>query len=124
MIVSKGDRVELTGRSIASQNARGIFPRDGRSGFNLRPRNARVIATAVASLGYEVVDSALAILIARIPVLDSGVLDLGFVERHQLNDRCVQLILIAHWRGTALKVAHVAARFGHDQCPLKLPGIA
>ena len=78
---------------------------------------------ALAALGDEVVDAALAFLVARIPVLDRRVLDRGVVERDQLDDRGVQLVLVAHRRRAALEVAHVRALLGDDQRALELAGL-
>ena len=58
-----------------------------------------------AALGDEVVDAALAVLVAGVPVLDRRVLDGRVVERHQLDDRGVQLVLVALGRGAAFEVA-------------------
>ena len=73
------------------------------------------------ALGDEVVDPALAVLVAGVPVLDGRVLDLRVVERDQLDDRRVELVLVAHGRGAAFQVAHIGALVGDDQGPLKLP---
>ena len=80
-------------------------------------------ALALAALGDEVVDAALAVLVARVPVLHRRVLDLRVVERHQLDHRGVELVLVAHGRGAALEVAHVRAFLGDDQRPLELAGV-
>ena len=82
--------------------------------FELRPG-------ALAALGHEVVDPALAVLVAGIPVLHRRVVDLRVVQRHQLHHRRVQLILVAHRRRAAFQVAHVRALLGHNQRPLELP---
>src|SRR3546814_9171692 len=62
------------------------------------------VAAAFGALGDEVVDAADAVLVAGIPVLHGRVLDLGVFQRHQLDDRSVQLVLVAHRRGAALQV--------------------
>ena len=80
-------------------------------------------ALALAALGHEVVDAALAVLVAGIPVLDRRVLDLGVLESHQLDHRGVELVLVAHRGGAALQVAHVAALVGDDQGALELAGV-
>ena len=54
------------------------------------------------ALRDEVVDAALAFLVARIPVLDRRVLDRRIVVRDELDDRGVQLVLVAHRRRAAL----------------------
>jgi hypothetical protein len=42
------------------------------------------------------------------------------VQRHQLDHRGVQLVLVAHRRGAAFEVAHVAALVGDDEGALEL----
>ena len=80
-------------------------------------------ALALAALGHEVVDAALAFLVAGVPVLDRRVLDRGVVERDQLDDRGVQLVLVAHRRRAPFEVADRRAFVGDDQRPLELPGV-
>src|ERR1700760_3543187 len=63
------DRVELAARIIAAQDAARILPGDGGAGLDLGPGDLRVPAAAVAALGDEVEDAALAVGIAWIPVL-------------------------------------------------------
>ena len=62
------------------------------------------LPAAVAALGDEIVDAALALLVAGVPVLHRRVLDLGVVERDQLDHGGVQLVLVAHRRGAAFEV--------------------
>src|SRR6185312_2792222 len=69
MIVHHGDGIELADRIVANQQYAGIFPRDRRSRFDLRPRDLRIDAGGLAALGDEVVDAALAFLVAGVPVL-------------------------------------------------------
>ena len=80
-------------------------------------------AAAVAALGDEVVDAALAVGVARIPVLHRRIFDLGVVERDQLDHRGVELVLVAHRRGAAFEIAHVGALVGDDQRALELAGV-
>ena len=78
---------------------------------------------ALAALGDEVVDAALAFLVAGIPVLHGRVLDRRVVERDQLDHRGVQLVLVAHRRRAAFEVADVRAFLGDDQRALELAGV-
>ena len=117
------DRIELAGRIVAAQDAARILPGDRRAGLDLRPGNLRALAAAVAALGDEVVDAALALGVAGIPVLHRRILDLGVVERDQLDHRGVKLVLVAHRRGAAFEVAHVGALVGDDQRALELAGV-
>ena len=93
-------------------------------GLDLRPADLAVFAAAGAPLGDEIVDPALPVGIAGIPVLHRAVFDLRIVERDQLDDRGMELVLVALRRGAALEIADVAALFGDDQRPLELPGVA
>src|SRR5262245_6861118 len=77
------DRIKFTTRVVAAQNAARIFPGDGGAGLELGPGDLRVLAAAVAALGDEIVDAAAAVLVARVPVLDGRILDLGVIERDQ-----------------------------------------
>ena len=61
-------------------------------------------ATAVAPLGDEVEDAAAPFRIARIPVLDRRILDLGIVERDQLDDCRMELVLVATGSGAPLQI--------------------
>src|SRR6185295_2786856 len=106
-----------------TQHAARIFPRDGGTRFDLRPRDLRVRAAAVAALGDEVEDAAATLLIAGVPVLDSRVLDLGVVECDELDDGGVQLVLVAHRRSATLEIADVTAFVRNDQRPLELAGL-
>ena len=117
------DRIELAARVVAAQDAGRIFPGDRRAGLDLRPRDLGAVAAAVAALGDEIVDAALAVLVAGIPVLDGGILDLGVIERHQFDHGRVQLVLVALRRGAAFEVRHVGALLGDDQRALELAGI-
>src|SRR3546814_13371821 len=82
-IVGDRDRVELTHRSVAGEHAARIFPGDRAAGFDLGPAHLAVGPRAQRALGDEIVDAALAVLVARIPVLDGRIFDLGIVERDQ-----------------------------------------
>ena len=118
------DRIELAARIVAAQDAARIFPGDRRAGLELGPGDLRARAAAVAALGHEVVDAALALRVARIPVLDGRILDLGVIKRDQLDHRGMQLVLVAHRRGAAFEIAHVGALVGDDQRALELAGVA
>ncbi len=61
--------------------------------------------------------------VARIPVLHGRILDLGVVERDQLDHGGVELVLVAHRRGAAFEIAHVGALVGDDQRALELAGV-
>ena len=81
-------------------------------------------AAAVAALGDEIVDAALAFGVARIPVLHRRIFDLGVVERDEFNHRRMQLVLVALRRGAAFEIADVGALVGNDQRALELAGVA
>src|SRR3954452_15443162 len=75
--VGDGDRVELTARIVAPEDAARVLPGDGRAGLELGPGDLRAHAPAVATLGDEIVNAAPPIGVAGIPVLDGRILDLG-----------------------------------------------
>jgi hypothetical protein len=85
----------------------GYFHVTGRAGFDLRPHHLGAVAPAIGALGDEVVDAALAVLVARIPVLHGGILDLGIFLDDDLDHRGVQLVGVALRRGAALEVADI-----------------
>ena len=122
VIVGDGDGVELADRVVALQDAARVLPGDGRAGLHLRPGDLGV-GGRLAALGHEVVDAALAVLVAGIPVLHRRVLDGRVVERHQLDHRRVELVLVAHRGRAPFEVAHRGALVGHQQRPLELPGL-
>ena len=122
--VRNRDRIELAARIVAAQDAARILPGDRGAGFDLRPRNLGVLAAAIATLGDEVVDAALAFRVARIPVLHRRVFDLGVVMGDELYHGSMQLVLVALRSGAALEVRNVSALVGDDQRTLELAGVA
>src|SRR5436190_18351786 len=124
LLLVTGDRhrIELADRVVALEDAAWILPRDRRSGLDLRPRDLGVRTGTLAALRDEVVDPALTLFVARVPVLDRRILDRGALERDELDDRGVELILVLHRRRAALEVAHIAALVRDDERPLELAG--
>src|SRR4030095_5566775 len=61
--------------------------------------------------------------VAGVPVLDGGVLDLRPLEGDELDDRRVQLVLVADRGRTPLEVAHVGPFLRDEEGPLELPGV-
>src|SRR4029078_824106 len=54
------DRIELAARIVSAQDAARILPGNGGAGLDLGPRYLGIFAAAVAALGDEVEDAALA----------------------------------------------------------------
>src|SRR5690606_4543712 len=79
VVVGDRDGVELAHRVVAEQDARWVLPGDRGAGLDLGPADVAASPQALAALGDEVVDAALAVLVARVPVLHRGVLDLRVV---------------------------------------------
>src|SRR6266849_5015903 len=109
---------------VTAQDAARIFPGDRRAGFYLGPGNPRTVAAAMTPLGDEVEDAAASLRVARIPVLDRRILDLGVVKRDQLDHRGVELILIAARSGAPLQITHVGALVRDDEGALELAAVA
>ena len=120
VVVGHGNAVELRHGVVAAQHARRVFPCNRRTGLHLCPRELGVHSAQVAALRHEVEHSALAVLVARIPVLHRGVFHLGIVLHDNLHDCGVELVLIAHRGGAALKIRHVGIVFGDDERALEL----
>ena len=120
-VVGHGDGVELADGIVAREDAARIFPRNGRTGFDLRPRKARVLA-ADAALGDEVIDAPPALAVAGIPVLHGGILDLGVFLDDDFDHRGVQLVLVALRSRAALQITDVGPLVSDDERALELPG--
>ena len=84
-VVGHRHRVELRHAVVAREDTTRIFPRDCRAGFDLRPRQACVVALADTALGHEVVDAALALLVARVPILYGRIFHLGIFQYDDLD---------------------------------------
>ena len=115
-----GDRVKFAHRVVALQNATRIFPRNGRAGLYLRPRDFGIDAPTRAAFGDEIVDAALAVDVAGIPVLHGGVLDLCIVQCDELDHRGVKLILVPHRRCATFQIRHISPLIGDDEGAFKL----
>ena len=105
------------------QDHAGVLPGDRGARLHLGPGDLGVAADRLAALGHEVVDAAVAVGVAAVPVLDRGVVHHRVVQRHDLHHRGVELVLVAHRGGAALDIVHRAAAVGHDQGALELPGL-
>ena len=75
---------------------------------------------ANAAFRHKVVDAALAVFVTGVPILDRGVLDFRFVQRHQFDHCRVQLVFVALGRRAPFEVADIAAFVRHHQRALKL----
>src|SRR5690606_17833385 len=115
--------IELAGGIVASQDNAGVLPGNGRTGFNLRPRDVRSRTTTLTPLGNEVVDAAHTVVTAPVSDLYSRILHLGVVERNDFDYCGVQLVFVAHRRRTAFQVADVRAFFCNDKRTFELPRI-
>src|SRR5205807_4580648 len=76
VVVGERNGVELTHGVVALQDAARVLPRDRGTRLDLGPRDLRVHAEALPPLRDEVVDPALPLLVAGVPVLNRGILDL------------------------------------------------
>ena len=123
VIVRHGDGIELAHRIVARKDATGVFPRDSGAGLHLRPRNLAAFAFAEAALRDEVVDSALPLLVARIPVLHGRVFHLGMVVGDDFHDGGMELVLVAHRGGAPFEVRDVGFVVRHNEGALELPRV-
>src|SRR5947208_10261760 len=67
LLVVVGERhgIELADGVVALKDAAWILPSNGRAGLDLRPGDFGILAQALAALGYEVVNAAAPVLVAR-----------------------------------------------------------
>ena len=124
VVVGDGHTIEFCLRSIATQHARGVLPCDGRARLYLCPRELRVDAPELSTLGDEVEHTTFTILIARIPVLHGGVFHLGSVLHNDFHDGGMELVFVAHRCGTAFEIAHIGIVVGYDKGAFKLSCVA
>src|SRR5213595_2041510 len=120
VVVRERHGVELTYGVVALQDAARILPGDRGTGLDLGPRDLRVHTEALPPLRDEVVDPALPLLVAGVPVLDRGILDLRIVEGDQFDDRGMKLIRVPDRRRASFEVAHIRARVRDDQRAFEL----
>src|ERR1700722_16524788 len=95
------DRIKLASRGLPAEDATRVFPGDRRTGLDLRPGDLGARAAAIAALGDEIVDAALALGIPGVPVLHRRIFDFRVLVRDQLDDRRMQLVLVALRRRAA-----------------------
>ena len=120
IIIGHGHRIEFPDRVITRQDAAGIFPGNSGTCFHLRPGDLAVISTAKATFRYEVIDTALSILITRIPILYGRIFHLCPFLRDNLHDCRMKLVLITHRSRTSFQITNISVIIRHDQCPLEL----
>src|ERR1700739_4384832 len=83
-----------------------------------------MIAPAVAALGDEIVNSALAFRIARIPVLHGRIFNFRPFERDEFHDRGMQLVFIALGCRAALEIGDITSSVGDNQRALELARVS
>ena len=101
-VVGDGYGIEFALTIVTAQNAGRVFPSHSRPSFHLCPHHFGPVAAAIGSFCYKVIDSTLPVFIARIPVLDGGILHLGVFFYDDFNHSSVQLCDVALGRGAPL----------------------
>ena len=82
-----------------------------------------MVATADATLGHQVVDTATAVFVAGVPVLHGAVFHFGALFHNDFHDGGVELVLVALRCGAAFEIRHIAVVVGNNQRALKLAGL-
>src|SRR5437016_2847885 len=118
--IGQRHRVEFPDGLVTLQDHARVLPGDGGAGFHLGPGDPRAGSCALAPLGDEVEDAALALVVTRIPILDRGVLDARVIQRDALHHGRVQLVLVPHGCRATFQVADVATFIRDDESSLKL----
>src|SRR5271169_3778181 len=106
-VVGDRDRIKLADRLVPFEDAARVFPGDRRASLDLGPRDLGPGATAGAALGHEIVDAALALGVAGVPILHGRVFYLRVFMRDQLDDGSVELVLVALGCGAAFEIADI-----------------
>src|SRR2546427_2133401 len=101
-VVRDRDGVALPDGVVPLEDTARILPGDRAPGLDLGPGDLRVPPEGLPALRDEVVDPALPVLVAGVPVLDRGVLHLAVVQGDELDDRRVELVLVAHRSGAVV----------------------
>ena len=122
-VVGQRDGIEFADAVLAAKHAGRVFPGDGGTGLDLRPGDLRPVAAADAALGDEIVDPALAVLVPGVPVLDRRVLDLGILQRHQLDNGGVKLVFVTLRCRAPFEIAYVAVVIRNDEGAFELAGV-
>ena len=120
IVIGDSNAVELCLRIVTTEYTRRVFPCYGRACLYLCPRQLRTFTAEVSALRHKVQHTTFAVLVARIPVLYRRVLHLSTVIDYYLHNGGVQLVLVAHRSGTALKVRYVGIVVGNDEGTFKL----
>ena len=118
-IVGHRHRVELAHRVIAHKHTTRIFPSYSRACFYLCPEEVSILL-AKTSLCYEVVDSALALFVTRIPILHCRILNFCITLHNNLDHCGMQLIFIALWSSTTLQITYIRPLVCNNQRALEL----
>ena len=124
VVVCHSYGIEFGCRVVTCQDAGRIFPGNCRTGFHLCPGQFAVYPFAVATFRHEVIYTALALGITRIPVLDSAVFHFGAVVHDNLHNSGMQLVFITHRCRTTFQVRNVRVIIRHNQRTFKLSRIA
>ena len=124
IVVGYGNRVELSLRAVATQDTWRIFPCDGRASLHLSPWEFRVYTAQVTAFGHKVEHTALAVLVARIPVLHSWVFYLRIFVYHNFNYGSMQLVFIAHGSCATFQITYITTIVAHNEGTFKLSCVA
>ena len=102
VVVGDGHAVEFCLAVVSCEDAAGVFPGDGASGFYLCPGEFAVCASEVSAFGNEVEYSAFSFAVAWVPVLYGAVFDFCAFVYDDFDDGCVELVFVTHRSGTTL----------------------
>src|SRR5690606_12538859 len=85
--------------------------------------NFRTLPFAQSSFGDKIINSALALFIAGIPVLNCGIFDFCILQSNQLHNGGMQLIFVSLRCRTTLKVIDETSFISNHQRSFKLSSI-
>ena len=120
VVIGDGNAIELCRAVVALQDAARVLPRHRATRLHLCPGDLAARPFADAAFGNKVIDTALALLVAGIPVLHSAVLHLGILQCDDFHNSGMQLVLVALRSCAAFHIAHVCLFVGNDERAFKL----
>ena len=107
VVIRHRHTIEFSRRVISRQNTGRVFPRNSRTCLHLCPGEFTVRTFAVTTFRNEVIDTAFAFGITRIPVLYGTVLHFRTLMYHNFHDSGMQLVLIAHRSRTTFQIGNI-----------------
>lgn len=86
VVIGKSDGIKLTERVIALEDAGGVFPSNGGTGFDLCPGDFAGVSAAESAFGDEVKDTAVSVFVTGEPILDGRIFYVCVIKSDDFDD--------------------------------------